>query len=497
MTADGGENEGESGLPAIVGVATKVADTSVMKDLFGRTFKAVGDYYGEQVEDYFKQRRERRLKNLRDHELQVAHVIGEPVDILSKPERAGEMERWVEIAADVPLEDAERAALFEAVLAQIISTQGSSDFQDVAERLSSSGMRVLLNAPSDKGIAPDGGDRQNFERLRSLGLARTLDLRQALAVIFAWLLGTAVGIFILFVIIPRYLPRFLAIEFVAETILISAVALALGVAVLSTKYRLTEFGKSLQQSALRFYPDRSTLRKLKILSAVPSKPLIWGALAAVLVCALPYTLDLYLPTQLRTDFRPTVIISPPPANPGGSTPTAALTAPASVSSTQQATTLTADEIRTLIDVWRSVAVQMNEILKLTNSGQELIPNWPERVKDNANVFAAELLRQRNSINDRLISLQSLDNAYQQYPNVNSALAEVRKEGVFGRLYRALTSFAREVQGLTAPPPENFESTLRPYAGELKGALDIMAQWANNTRNFATRQNEELSKVNFN
>jgi hypothetical protein len=57
MAADGDENGGGSGLPDIIGSATKVADISVMKDLLGRSFKAVGDYYGEQVEDFFNQRR--------------------------------------------------------------------------------------------------------------------------------------------------------------------------------------------------------------------------------------------------------------------------------------------------------------------------------------------------------------------------------------------------------------------------------------------------------
>jgi hypothetical protein len=135
---DNNTNNSESAGSELVSNVTKVADTGVMKDLLGRTFKAVGDYYGEQVEDFLNQRRERRRKNVRDHEHQVAQVIGEPVNILSKPERAGEIERWLEIAADVPLEDGERAALFEAVLAQILSTHGSSDFQDIAERLSSS-----------------------------------------------------------------------------------------------------------------------------------------------------------------------------------------------------------------------------------------------------------------------------------------------------------------------------------------------------------------------
>jgi hypothetical protein len=493
MTADGGENEGGSGLPAIVSTATKVAETSVMKDLFGRSFKAAGDYYGEQVEEFFKKRRETRLKNVRDHELRVAQVIGEPVNVLSKPDRGREIERWVDAAADVPLEDEEHAAVLEAVLAQIFSSDATTDFQDVSERLSSSGMRVLLNAPFDKGVAPRGDDRQTFERLRALGLARTLDLGHAVAVIFAWLAGTTVGLFILFVVIPRYLPRLLAIEFVVEAVLTSAVVLALGLALLSTKYRLTEFGRLLQRSALRFYRDQTSLRKIRILSAVPSNPLIWGVLAVILACALPLALESYLPSQLRTDFRPTIIISSPPANQSGPTPTAP-PAPTAPGPTPQQATLTADEIRTLIDVWRSVAGQMNEIIILTNAGQALLPNWPENVRGNAEAFWRELIRQRDSINQRRTSLQSLDNAYQRYPNVSSALAQVTNDGVYGRLYRALDSFAHEVQGIAKPPPENFENTLRPYAGELKGALDGMAQAANGTSKFAARQSEELSKA---
>ncbi len=482
------KDQGHNAL-SVVGDIAKVADTSVMKDLLGRAFKAVGDYYGEQVEEYFNQRRKRRWKNVRDHEAQVAQVIGEPVDILTKPERAGAIERWVEIAADVPLEDAERAALFEAVLAQILSTHGSSDFQDVAEQLSSSGMRVLLNAPFNKGIAPEDGDRQGFERLRSLGLARTLDLRQALAVIFAWVLGTAVGFFGLFFIIPRYLPRALAIEFVVEALLISAVALALGIALLTTNYRLTEFGKSLQQSALRFYRDRSSLRKVTLLSAIPSKPLIWGALAALFVCTLPPVLDLYFPAH---DATRTVIISSPPANPslpGAPTPPP----PGASAPSPQQVTLTADEIRTLIDVWRSVAEQMSSIILLTNQVQSLLPNWPQRLAGDRGAVATQLLEMRDQINQRRVSIQSLHNFYQKYPNVRSALQEANVDGVFARLYRSLDSFAHEIQILPTPPPENFENTLRPYAGELKAATDAMAIWANNTRGFANAQSQELPK----
>jgi hypothetical protein len=492
--ADDNLSDDGSSVPDIIGSVAKVADTGVMKDLLGRSFKAVGDYYGEQVEEFFNQRRERRRKNVRDHELQVAQVIGEPVNILSKPERAGAIERWIEIAADVPLEDTERAALFEAVLAQIISTHGSSDFQDVAERLSSSGMRVLLNAPYE-GIAPEGGDRQSFERLRSLGLARALDMGQALAVIIAWLFGTAAGFFILFDIVPRFLPRALAIEFVVEAVIISAVILALGLALLSTKYRLTEFGRLLQQSALRFYPNQSRLRKIRILSAVPSNPLIWGALAAIIVCAVPAALEFYLPAQLRTNARPTVVISSPPANPSQPITPSPPAGPAVTPTPPGQTTLSTNEIEALIDFWKSIKDQMDGIIGLTDQGQSLVKTWPQDIKNDRNSVASRLIGMRDSINQRRGSLQALNNIYQKYPNVDPALREAAVDGVFTKLYFALDAFARETQALPAPP-ENFEGRLKPYAIGLKNALDAMEKWAKSTRDFAKVQSDELSKVDI-
>jgi hypothetical protein len=191
----------------------------------------------------------------------------------------------------------------------------------------------------------------------------------------------------------------------------------------------------------------------------------------------------------------TIIISSPPANPTGPAPTAPPSAPSPPSPPQEVT-LSAEEIKTLVDVWRSVQDQMNDIIGLTNAGQALIPNWPQRVRDGGNqAFAIELVRQRNLVNQRRVSLQSLYAAYQRYPNVRSALAQVATTGVFDRLYGALDSFSREVQNLPTPLPENFENTLRPYAGELKGALDAMAQWANGTRNFIARQSEERLTAN--
>jgi hypothetical protein len=231
-----------SGTSLVVADMTKVAETSVMKDLVGRSVKAIGDYYGEQVEEFFKKRREQRLKNIQDHEQKVSDATGAPVDILNEPERGGAIERWVNVAADVPLEDAERAAIFEAVLAEILSPNRGVDFQNVAERMSNSGMRILLNAPSDRKFLPGGDDRGNFERLRELGLARSFDLARFLLLFLAWRIGTGIGFYVLTRVIPSFLPVTLSIGFIMEGALISGIIFASGMALLYTNYALTDFG---------------------------------------------------------------------------------------------------------------------------------------------------------------------------------------------------------------------------------------------------------------
>ena len=196
--------------------------TSVMKDLLGRSAKATGDYYGEQVEEFFNKRRERRRKNVRDHEQQVEQITGAPVDILAEGDRGAAIERWVTVAADVPLEDAERAAFVEAILAEILTSNRSSEFQDVAERLSGPSMRIFLNAPSDRKFLPGGDDRGNFETLRELGLARKPDLAGFLLLLLAWCVGTAAGLYLLTRILPPFLPTTMSIGFVYWRGLLSA-----------------------------------------------------------------------------------------------------------------------------------------------------------------------------------------------------------------------------------------------------------------------------------
>jgi hypothetical protein len=154
-------------------------------------------------------------------------------------------------------------------------------------------------------------------------------------------------------------------------------------------------------------------------------------------------------------------------------------------------TLTADQIDQLRDAWNSANDQMNGILDLANQGQELMKDWSRRIKVNPQSVSSQLFQMRDSINQRRGSLQSLYNAYKEYPNIGPALEEVTKGGSFSRLYAAFDALGREAQTLP-PQPEKFETMLRPYANELNGALEAITKWAKATRDFAEVQSKELS-----
>jgi hypothetical protein len=402
MTEEAKPSSGTS----LIADVTKVADTSVMKDLFGRSAKAIGDYVGEHVEEFINTRRERRRKNVRDHEQQVEQITGGPVDILAEGDRGGAIERWVTVAMDVPLEDAEKAAFVEATLAEILISNRSSEFQDAAERLSGPSMRILLNAPSDRKFLPAADDRGNFETLRVLGLARKFDLARFLLLLLAWCFGTAVGFYGLTHILPPFLPTTMSIGFELEGAVVSGVIFAVGMALLFTNYTLTEFGKRLQGSALRFYRTRTKLREFRIASLIPSGFLSWAAVALVLACGVPLLLSRFLQ---GSETNRTIVLSPPPQPPPAApTATSPIGAPQAPQTSQ---TLQTEDVAALIEVWRSVTDQMNSTIDDTNQIEKLLSSWPKQISDDRSKLIGELSPLRAEINQRRASIATLVNFY--------------------------------------------------------------------------------------
>ncbi len=503
MTSDQG-NETPAGpveASGVIGSVATVANTNLVTILLGRSLKAAGDYLGEISEDFFKKLRDARQKNITDHITKVADVTGVPVDIPTS--QFVRIERWFRVAADVPLEDAERSAVVEAALTDIVSNiEDAPEFQEAAEKLTRNSARLLLNSPAEQSIAPSDADERGFEQLKSLGLATTPGKTQYLADLSALFVGTVVGLIALFGVVIRYAPRFLprsipislATEFVVEAIAITAVTVGFGIFLMSTRYRLTHLGRSLQNSAKRFYRNQSKQPRVSFLTIIPGPSwLMWGTLAAFLVCMLPFALQAYLPPHLRIAAQPpTLIISSPPAEQGNAAPPPS--APSATQPKQPGVTLSADDVRMLADFWRSVADQMSAIIDVTNATSAVLRSWPQRIKDGkSTALNAELLKERNAINQHLQSLTSLYNAYQTYPNVRAVLENPVARG-FGRLYQALDSFATEVGNLGTPAPDNYENTLSPYADELKRAVGQMVKWATSTRDFAARQSDELSQT---
>ena len=479
------EEEKPSGGTDIIADAMKAADTSVAQALLGRSARAFGDLLGERAEEYVDRVRERRRKNVHDHEQQVEQVTGGPVDFLAAAARGGAIVRWYLVAADVPIEDPEKAAFVEATLAEILASPRSSDFQDVAEKLSGQSMRIVLNAPSGRKFFPREDDRENLETLRDLGLARRFGLPRFLLLLLAWSVGTAAGLYILTRILPSVLPTTMSIGFEVEGAVISGVIFAAAIALLSTNYTLTEFGEKLQASALRFYPTRTKLREFWIASLVPSSFLSWALVALVFACGIPLLLSRFLPGS--ETFR-TIVLSPPPQSPSAAPSPPASTSVAEAPKSTQ--TLTTEDVANLTDVWRSVSEQTKSTMDTNKQIAELLSSWPKQINEDRNKLTKELNDLRTQIDRRRTSFGTLATFYERFPNIRATFQDKNTDKIFARLFGAVSSFFTEVGGL-GPNPENSESTLKPFADEVRSANTALEKWARETHSFSEEQVREL------
>jgi hypothetical protein len=145
-----------------------------------------------------------------------------------------------------------------------------------------------------------------------------------------------------------------------------------------------------------------------------------------------------------------------------------------------------------MDVWRSVSEQMNFTIESTNQVEALLSSWPKRVTENKADLLTQINMLRDAINQRRVSVGTLANVYERYPNIRAGLRERNTEEIFSRVIRALDSFLTEIRSLPSKPPDKFESTLRPYAVEAKLAATALANWASDKRTFAETQSKELN-----
>jgi hypothetical protein len=135
---------------------------------------------------------------------------------------------------------------------------------------------------------------------------------------------------------------------------------------------------------------------------------------------------------------------------------------------------------------------MNLTIESTNQVEALLSDWPKRVTENKADLLTQFNMLRDAINQRRVSVLTLANFYERYQNIRATLRDRNTEEIFSRVYRALDTFLTEIRSLPSKPPDNFESTLRPYAVEAKLAATALANWASDTRTYAETQSKELN-----
>ena len=203
-----------------------------------------------------------------------------------------------------------------------------------------------------------------------------------------------IGFYSLAHILPPFLPTTMSIDFELEGAVISGVVFAVGMALLFTNYTLTEFGKRLQGSALRFYRARTRLKEFRIASLVPSGFLSWAALALVLACGIPLLLSRFLQ---GFETSRTIVLSPPPQSPPTAPPVPSANGPQATQLTQ---TLTTGDIANLVDVWRSVSEQANSAMDTTSQIAKLLSSWPKQINEDRSKLIKELIDLRAKIDRR-------------------------------------------------------------------------------------------------
>jgi hypothetical protein len=167
-----------------------------------------------------------------------------------------------------------------------------------------------------------------------------------------------------------------------------------------------------------------------------------------------------------------------------------LTAPKEQASTES---LSAEDIATKIDIWRSVNNQMNDFARALNQGYAVIDGLSNRIRNDKIGYQSDIIKFRDAYQTSINSLNSLRDAYSGYSDVYEAL----DPNVHVKLSRSIMGFYSAIESLSTPVPDNYENSIRPYTGALKRDLDAIRDWQSALRQTATSKGAELSKMGSN
>ena len=168
-----GETEEEAGiLPGIIGAASAAANSAPGKALLAPAANALGNYWGERMEEITQKWREQRRRNIEDYQKRVLDVEKGAIN-LNNEKQFGLISEWAETAQTVDeQDDPELSALWSSVLGNIVKGRAvSKELLDIVKNLDGSDARVLF-AMEGKYL-PEPEELSTFQRLAALRVMNT------------------------------------------------------------------------------------------------------------------------------------------------------------------------------------------------------------------------------------------------------------------------------------------------------------------------------------
>ncbi|ARP65496.1 hypothetical protein A9K65_020570 [Mesorhizobium sp. WSM1497] len=250
-----------------LGAVTSVVNTKPFTALLTPAATSLGNYWGEQTDEWVARRKAKKTRNLIHHRDRVLRLDPPDLDSDGPTERQFEYaEEWAEGAEKIePERDKELSALWEGLLSEIY--RDGDDIQEMMQALKAMERRdaiLLLNTGSGWAIPRHQAEQHGLERLARIGVVeRYSALRRAgqtrvqslailgiFAVAIGFLLPNLLGFLPMSETGKAELLRY-------QTILFSCVAVCTAVLAFTYtrfwgSFRLTTLGDRLKMSAQRF-----------------------------------------------------------------------------------------------------------------------------------------------------------------------------------------------------------------------------------------------------
>jgi hypothetical protein len=489
----------------------------IMAQLSGQSTTAVAEYLG--TDGFFKILDEAvnkaRYDNVTAHIQAVVDAIGQTPRL--SPAQIIKIRSWSNVARDIPPTDEALSAIIEAALFDILKLAEASPYEETANELNNRSALQLLTAPAYDSIEPEQQKERTVSELASLGLIRRPTRASLLGQFGASLIGTAIGALVVLELIvpygaallPQYIPASVGPDLIIDATVISVLSAAALILVRAQKYWLTEFGRSIQDAAKPFFKSHK-LHKHRLFAAILNRPLtVVIGLTVLLGCILPLALRV-LPKELRYFQEPQVVILSSPPSPSV-VPAPAPSPPRANEPPPSQIVLPAEDVSTLINVWKSVSAQLENTIELPKALTEILERWYRRLEEidktvtnpldrqpnyqnAAAALNSELANYRTRFLNRRASLGNLANTYSRYPNISRALNTSTVDQKFSRYSSAIENLRNELSINPNPRDVNSASALKPFQDEVDSSLKDLTTWASQTREFAEKQIEELSKA---